>query len=235
MAKKIYNEDSFIPLLYTLSIFFFGAPASVVVGGRTVCPPSVNRKTPPINLPAIVMVRTHTIKVSRLTMVKRERSSSAKKDRKRSKSENADKNGTSAVEEEAVKRQASNQQEQQEDVKPKINSNKKKAKKLGHSNGTLFFRKRIELAVSLLPGSLRNCQEAVEDSIRGLLMKYSEGLGGIMMGYENVKLIGNKKGQGRGWILNELPYIHYNASCDALVFHPSIGYEVRFCPANWLG
>jgi hypothetical protein len=157
-------------------------------------------------------------------MGKRDRSSSVKKARKRTKAEDQSENDPRIVQ---VDSEGNSPTQQQPDVKPKIEKKTKKMK-VERSNRTIFLRKRIELAVSLLPGSLHNCKESVEDSIRGLLMKYSEGLGGILMGFENVKLIGENKGQGRGWILNELPHIHYNASCDALIFCPSIGCEVRF-------
>jgi hypothetical protein len=96
----------------------------------------------------------------------------------------------------------------------------------------IFLKKKIELAVSLYPGSLRNCEESVENSIGELLLTYSEGLGGILMAYDNVKLKSDENGQGRGWILNELPHIHYNASCDALVFSPRVGCKVSFNKAR---
>jgi hypothetical protein len=96
----------------------------------------------------------------------------------------------------------------------------------------IFLKKKIELAVSLYPGSLRNCEEFVENSISELLLTYSEGLGGILMAYDNVKLKSDENGQGRGWILNELPHIHYNASCDALVFSPRVGCKVSFNKAR---
>ena len=45
----------------------------------------------------------------------------------------------------------------------------------------VFFRKRAKLSISLLPWSLRNCKQSVENSIRKMLLKYSDGLGGILM------------------------------------------------------
>jgi hypothetical protein len=146
-------------------------------------------------------------------MAKRDRPSGEKKMRKRSKT---DENDELAGEEEAKETQAK--------ISKPSSEKKRKPKRKEATGRQMFLRKKIELAVSLLPGSLRNCEEFVEDSIRALLMKYVEGLGGILMGYENVKL--NKQSQGRGWILNELPHIHYTASCDALVFCPSVGCEV---------
>jgi hypothetical protein len=140
-------------------------------------------------------------------MAKRERPSGEKKMRKRSK---IDENDELAGEEEAKETQAK--------ISKPSSEKKRKPKRKEATGRQIFLRKTIDVAVSLLPGSLRNCEEFVEDSIRALLMKYVEGLGGILMGYENVKLIGDKQSQGRGWILNELPYVHYTASCDAIVF-----------------
>jgi hypothetical protein len=90
----------------------------------------------------------------------------------------------------------------------------------------VFLKKKIELVVSLLPASLKNSEKAVDDSIRQFLLKYSDGVGGILLAFNNVKIEGDGNSQGRGWVLNELPYIHYNVSCDALVFCPEIGCKV---------
>ena len=92
--------------------------------------------------------------------------------------------------------------------------------------GSAFLKKKIEVEASLFPGSLHNCEEALQDAISQLLMKYSDGLGGILMAFENVTIHAGANGQGRGWILDELPWIHYTASCDALVFRPNVGCQV---------
>jgi hypothetical protein len=91
-----------------------------------------------------------------------------------------------------------------------------------------FFRRRVQLAISLLPSSLRNSQQAVENSIRKKLLRYSDGFGGVLMAYDDVQLRDetDSNNQGQGWILNELPYIHYNVFCQVLVFAPSVGCEV---------
>ena len=94
----------------------------------------------------------------------------------------------------------------------------------------VFFSKRARLSISLLPWSLRDCKQSVENSIRKMMLKYSKSLGGILMAYDDVHLEDRKEkkiSEGKGWILNELPHIHYNVSCDVLVFSPSIGCEVR--------
>lgn len=101
-----------------------------------------------------------------------------------------------------------------------------------------FFRRRVQLAISLLPSSLRNCEQAVENSIRKKLLRYSDGFGGILVAYDDVQLRdeADDNSRGRGWILNELPYIHYNVSCQALVFAPSVGCEVSLCEIGpWVG
>lgn len=88
-----------------------------------------------------------------------------------------------------------------------------------------FFRRRVQLAMSLLPSSLRNCQQAVENSIRKKLLRYCDGFGGVLMAYDDVELRDKADGnnQVQGWILNELPYIHYNVYCQVLVFAPYVG------------
>ena len=99
------------------------------------------------------------------------------------------------------------------------------------SKNPVFFRKRAKLSISLLPWSLRDCKQSVENSIRKMMLKYSSGLGGILMAYDDVQLQdheSNNASEGKGWVLNELPHIHYDVSCNVLVFFPSIGCEVRW-------
>lgn len=152
-------------------------------------------------------------------MTKREHSSKEKKKRKRVKIDETLSHTNLESEEMSEKNDAQNSVQ----TKAKNPEKKKKVKK-SNPSGSFFLKKKIDLSASLLPAALHNCEEAVEDSIRGLLMKYSEGLGGILMGYENVRL---NQGEGKGWVLNELPHIHFDASCDALVFCPAIGCELQ--------
>jgi hypothetical protein len=151
-------------------------------------------------------------------MTKRDRPGSEKKSNKRAKVE-------TVVDEATETSQAVKDESKTADNATTIKS--KKASKSATGRKNVFLKKKIDVAVSLLPGSLRNCEASVEDSISQLLLKYSDGLGGILMACDNVKLKSDETGQGRGWILNELPYIHYTASCDALVFRPQVGCEVR--------
>jgi hypothetical protein len=168
-------------------------------------------------------------------MGKRDRTGSDKKARKRAKREESDREVKATSEDvkgdEGKDKSNSDNPAKSSTDKKSTKSTTVKSKKIGSSetgSKKIFLKKKVELAVSLLPGSLRNCEESVEDSIRQLLLKYSEGLGGILMAYDNVRLKADGKGEGRGWILNELPFIHYNATCDALVFSPTVGSEVRF-------
>ena len=145
-------------------------------------------------------------------MAKRERSSeSDKKTKKRAKQESID----SVVPE-----------NRKLDKLPK-NDGSKAQSKLSSRKKAAFLKKKIDVELSLLPSSLHNTEDAVHNSLNQLLLKYSDGLGGILMGCENVRIMTEGHGKGRGWILNELPWIHYTVSCDALVFRPYIGGEVR--------
>jgi DNA-directed RNA polymerase subunit E'/Rpb7 len=81
----------------------------------------------------------------------------------------------------------------------------------------VFFRKSIELNVSLLPSALSDVKKNIEDSLRAFLLKYSEGVKGILLAFDNVELL------GKGAIFNELPHIHYTVAVDAVVFAPSSG------------
>jgi hypothetical protein len=94
-----------------------------------------------------------------------------------------------------------------------------------------FFQKRVQLTVSLLPYSLRNSEASIRASIRKQLLRHSDGWEGVMLAFDNVKYrdrnAENKNSRGKGWILNELPHIHYEVDCDVLVFAPTVGCEVR--------
>jgi len=62
------------------------------------------------------------------------------------------------------------------------------------------------------------------------MLKYSNGLGGILMAYDDVQLQDHEAddgSKGKGWVLDELPHIHHDVSCNVLVFFPSIGCELK--------
>lgn len=89
-----------------------------------------------------------------------------------------------------------------------------------HTDSSVFYKKRVNLSISLPPGSLGNIKQSMEDSLRRFLLKYLDGLKGVLMAFENIKI------KESGTILNELPHIHYNITVDALVFSPSVGYKL---------
>lgn len=151
-------------------------------------------------------------------MAKRERSSeSDKKTKKRAKQDNVTVKPTG----DSVTNNAKSS-----DPLPKKAVQKSQTKSSSKKKA-VFLKRKIDVELSLLPSSLHNSEDAVQNSLNQLLLKYSDGLGGILMGCENVRIMTEGQGKGRGWILNELPWIHYTVSCDALVFRPYIGGEVR--------
>jgi len=87
----------------------------------------------------------------------------------------------------------------------------------------VLYRKRVEYTVSLLPAALKNVQMSVEDSLRSILLKHSDGIGGVLLAFENVQIISDNPTSTVGVILNELPHIHYKVAADALVFVPKPG------------
>lgn len=145
-------------------------------------------------------------------MGKRDRLDSDKKAKKRAKKEKV--------------KESENSEKNSSDAAPPSQNTGTNNKSGGKNKKPIFLKKKIDVELSLLPGSLHNTDDAVQDSLNQLLMKFSDGLGGILLACENVRINKDGKGQGRGWILNELPWIHYTASCDALVFRPYVGCEV---------
>jgi hypothetical protein len=91
-----------------------------------------------------------------------------------------------------------------------------------------FQKKRLEMVVSLYPSALGDVLTNVRESLHSMLLKHSEGVGGILLAFDNVKLAKDKKtGEAsHGVILNELPQIHYTVELDALVFCPGVGIKV---------
>jgi len=89
---------------------------------------------------------------------------------------------------------------------------------------SVFFKKRIEVSLSLLPAAMKNIMMALQDSIRSMILKYTAKVGGVLLTFENIKIISNN---GHGRILNELPYLHYQVAFDALVFCPEVGCKLQ--------
>ena len=100
-------------------------------------------------------------------------------------------------------------------------------------NKPFFFKRHVRLSLSLLPSSLHNSMASIENCFRRMLLRYDDGLKGMMVAYDDIQIEDNPKNSknkstpGHGWILNELPYIHYSVSCTALVFAPSVGCELQ--------
>jgi DNA-directed RNA polymerase subunit E'/Rpb7 len=83
----------------------------------------------------------------------------------------------------------------------------------------VFFEKRLEMTVALYPIDLGNVVGAVENSLRSLLLRYSDQMGGALLAFSDTTILNG--GQGR--ILNDLPHVHYSVTSKALVFQPSVG------------
>lgn len=91
-----------------------------------------------------------------------------------------------------------------------------------------LHRKRIRLVISLLPAALSDIERAVHISIRQLLLKYSDSLGGVLLAYENLHLEKETLSTEAicGIILNELPHIHFRVTTTMLIFSPVPGKKV---------
>jgi DNA-directed RNA polymerase subunit E'/Rpb7 len=87
------------------------------------------------------------------------------------------------------------------------------------SESSPYTRVRLELTISILPAGLKDVTKSAHESVQRLLLKYSSGMKGIPLAFNNMKLLKD----GQGMILNELPHIHYSLVCDALVFAPKVG------------
>ena len=79
---------------------------------------------------------------------------------------------------------------------------------------------------SLYPCDLEDIVIAIKRSLRLNLLKYVAGMDGVLLAFDNVKIVPNG-GQTAGMILNEQPHLHYLADLDTLVFSPSPGMRLR--------
>jgi DNA-directed RNA polymerase subunit E'/Rpb7 len=113
-------------------------------------------------------------------------------------------------------RQLKQQKQEHGDDKKK---DKEPIQSTGSSKLSVFRQLQIELTVSILPSGLKDVSRSVHESMHHFLLKYSTGMRGVPLAFNNIKLLKN----GKGNILNELPHIHYSVACDATVFAPSEG------------
>ena len=87
------------------------------------------------------------------------------------------------------------------------------------ATNAMFWSKTIELSTAVLPSGLKNLTREIEDGLASLLLKYSSILKGVLISYDNVQILDDRKGM----IINELPHIHYRVLADAVVFAPEPG------------
>ena len=90
---------------------------------------------------------------------------------------------------------------------------------------SVFFKKEMEVSLSLLPAAIGNVHAALEASIRSMLLKYIKDVG-MLLTFSNLKVLSNN---GHGMILDELPYLNYKVGFEGLVFCPKVGCTVRGC------
>lgn len=98
----------------------------------------------------------------------------------------------------------------------------KKVRSLETPEASVFQNMQLELTISLLPSGLTDVSRSVQQSLRQFLLKYSSGMKGIPLAFDNIKILKS----GKGAILNELPHIHYAVVCDAIVFAPRPGNQL---------
>lgn len=88
---------------------------------------------------------------------------------------------------------------------------------------TPFQRKQASILLSLVPSAMTNTAKAMHACMQSMLLKYSDGLGGVLLSFDNIKVDKSKNGGSFGRVLNEMPHIHFYVICDVFVFNPSIG------------
>lgn len=88
-----------------------------------------------------------------------------------------------------------------------------------------FQQKRVRMIVSVFPSALRDLKRHINESLQNLLLRYVDGLDGVLLAFDSVAIGG--KDSPHGMILNEQPQVHCSVEFDALLFCPTIGSKVR--------
>mmetsp|Transcript_5614 Transcript_5614/g.16249 ORF Transcript_5614/g.16249 Transcript_5614/m.16249 type:complete len:323 (-) Transcript_5614:237-1205(-) len=83
-----------------------------------------------------------------------------------------------------------------------------------------FRRVKVRAVVSLSPSSLLDVQGNVRRLSCEDVTRYAGGLGGVLLAVEDVRLL---RDGGKGRVVNELPYVHFDVEVSAVIFNPSIG------------
>ena len=146
---------------------------------------------------------------------KREHLSETKEERKKRKREKKEAKAAKKL------KQASPQASSLQNVPPKEAPKRKLSDDVRTSAGVddssgLLTSKKIRLRASILPSGLAHVKSSVDKCIQEFLLRYSDSVNGVIMAYNDVQIAND----GRGKIVEELPHIHYDISCDALVFTP---------------
>lgn len=81
----------------------------------------------------------------------------------------------------------------------------------------LLCCKKLRVSVSILPAGLRDVKSSIENCLGKFMLKYSEAVGGVVLAYKDMEVMTN----GRGKIVEELPHVIYDVTCEALVFQPT--------------
>lgn len=78
-----------------------------------------------------------------------------------------------------------------------------------------FVFVQSRLYVHLLPAHLGNVQQGVDEKLNGMLLRYSETAGGVVVSYSDVTIE-----ESLGRIQIDMPYIHFHVNVTFLVFAP---------------
>jgi DNA-directed RNA polymerase subunit E'/Rpb7 len=88
-------------------------------------------------------------------------------------------------------------------------------------------RKTIRMLFSLYPSDLEDIVAEIKRSLKQNLLKYVSGIEGVLLAFDNVRVVPNSGRRTAGVILNEQPQIHYHADLDTLVFAPAKDMRLR--------
>lgn len=92
------------------------------------------------------------------------------------------------------------------------------AKRKCSERNSCFVRVETTEHIGLHSCYLGRLKEGVKEELNSKLMKYSDVLEGVPVNYEGFQIQ-----QRTGFILDELPYIHFDVKVNFIVFKPNVG------------
>ncbi|EWM25972.1 twist neighbor [Nannochloropsis gaditana] len=83
-----------------------------------------------------------------------------------------------------------------------------------------FQEQRVLFKLALLPDAMGNLEESIHEKLHGMLMKYNQDVGGILLTLSQVRFPPSRRFAS---MMGDLPHLHVRVEATSLVFTPEPG------------